>query len=698
MRKKNLFRFVFGALLAAFAACDMVYIGGENGGGSGGGSGNPGGNSAPALVLSGLPYHAAIGHITNVSVYSSSAQVASCGDYDSAAVYRENGYVTARLPLSSSSGNGSFTGTGRFAVTFTVDVDLDTRISFARGDNLYLNFVSGSALFDLNSAFGNSGARLANYADSARPAVKAGSSFDIKGYRHTVREDFVINDYTPHESCVLYVYAFRADISEEVYFEYSKTAPEYNSEMKGYYSGNKRALWKMIYLHETGEFVFKTPVENDFPRFGEHLITGASFDSLASGKQAYYSLPGSGNPDASTVTLQPGVYAVRLNGAGGGSGSAPGGEGGSIVELLTLNSTVSFTAYTGSGGAPAPAPVTSGSFSIYGTKNEILGSCSIANMSENPDSPTYVHTHFVSPLIRTDTVIGPIVSHPAVSGRGGGGGGSGTFLYYSGPSDKFFLCAGGGGGGSGASRLTPGGAGGAGGVIGAGGNGGASGSFFQYFKNSLSMSAGSSAGGAGGGSGGGNNGSNGAVLPFNEILPGGTGTASYSPSVFTTDDSFIRRLQEPLFTQWHYDLSCSVDLYEGNPTPYPAITIDLMSYSISESSGSGGSAAMVSYPAGPQSWQNTINVHGQGGPAPALGSNAASGYFQHGETYSGGHVQQGSWNGNWWSSTLSFPFPLSPGRNGSDGGNNRNAERGGGGIGGNEDPGGDGSITIYKIY
>ena len=688
MRKKNLFRFVFGALIAVFAlTCDMTYIDGVNGGKSG----NPDENSVPSLILRGLPFYTTIDHITDVAVYNIAGQVASCKDYKNVAVSRENGYVTARLPLSSASGKGSFTDTGRFAVAFTVVVDIDTQISFARDDNLYLNFIDGSALFDFSS-FAHFGARLANYASTARPVIKAGSSFDIKGYRHTVYEDLAISDYTPHESCVLYVYAFRADINEEVYFEYSKTAPEYNPEMKGYYSGSKRALWKMIYLYDVDEFVFKTDIENDFPRFGEHIISNASYSSLVSGKQAYYSLSGSGNPDASAVTLQPGVYAVKLHGAGGGSGSAPGGGGGSIVELLTLNSTVRFTAYTGSGGAPAPAPaVTSGSFSIYGTKNEITGYCSLSNQSTNPDSPSYLHTHFVSSPIFTDIVIGPIVNQPAVSGRGGGGGGSGTFLYYAGSSDKFFLCAGGGGGGSGASQLTPGGAGGAGGVIGAGGNGGASGSFYQYFKNSLQMSAGSSAGGAGGGSGGGNNGSNGAVLPFNEILPGGTETASYPSSVFITD-SFISKLTGPLFVESAWGLSSNCNLYEGGSPSCPAITINVMSYSISESSGSGGSVAMVSYPAGPQSWQNTVNAHGQGGPAPALGSNAASGYFQH-------HLaalNYGVWSS--WSSTLSFPFPLSPGINGSDGGNNRNSARGGGGIGGNEDPGGDGSITIYKIY
>jgi len=655
-------------------------------------------NIVPYLTIHGLPYYTTAKQITNVSVYNLAGSVASCRNYNDITVFRENNYVTARIPLSSSDG-GNFLNTGRFAVSFTVNVDVETQISFSRDDNLILNFSDGSAVFDYVSTFGHFDARLTS---AAKPAIMGGSSFDINGYRHTVSSDLPINAYVPLESCVLYLYAFR--VESDVYYEFSKTVPEYNTNRRGFYNGLKRALWKMIYLYDVDQYLFKTYVADDFPQLDTAVISNASFNSFSSGRPAHYSLFGSDNPTAATVTLQPGVYIVKLSGAGGGggygavsdstvTGSSSGGSGGIVYEIITINTAASFTAYTGSGGAAASAPAPSGIFSISATKNIF---------TSPPSSQT----------VYTDTVLNSLVqtNFSAISGGGGGGGGSGTFLYS---ADGYFLVAGGGGGGSGASWLTPGGGGGAGGAIGPGGGGGAAGYFQQSFKTTVAMTAEGGHGGNGGGLNGGSGGQSSSstsnraggsavtasALYSNTNIPGGNNTPSYDSSVFNIPSSSISNLH------YHQQMSATTwALYYGSESSVPSITFH-MSYAISGDSGSGGAAAAVSHPSGPMEWLNTISVQGIGGSAGTLNPSSITGSFNYKPNQS-----STDWNDNLtpaqYQSRSTFSFTLGSlitGVNGTDGGNNRNSSRGGGAPGGsvvNSMPsdGGDGSLVIYKIY
>jgi hypothetical protein len=651
-------------------------------------------NVVPYLTIQGLPLYTTARHISNVSVYNLAGTVASCGSYGDITIFKENGFVTARVPLSSSAG-GYFTDTGRFAVTFTVNVDVQTQISFTRSDNLILAFFDGSSSYDHNTFFGYFDAQLTA---AEKPVIKAGSSFDVNGYRHTVSNDLPVNAYVPSESCILYLYVFRIDT--DVYYEFSKTAPQYSVNRRGYYSNSKRALWKMVYLHDVNLFLFKTYVENDFPQLGFETLTNTGFNSLVSGKTAHYFLSGSENPAVETVTLQPGVYVVSLAGAGGGggygavynvsnsavTGSSSGGTGGSVSEVLTLDTATSFSVYTASGGSAAAAPSLSGNFIISGYKN-IIGGTGTAPSQQTNEYGT-VRT--------TDTII-DIVSAASASGGPGGGGGSGTFIFCSG----YFLCAGGGGGGSGASLLTPGGGGGNGGAIGPGGEGGATGSFLLRRFQDAVMNLRSSPGGIGGGNG------IDALLPFNKSLNGGSGAASYSSAFFdlTSMISFLHYAHVEMRSNGGGSGGTHPEItsYGGTLSPFRALSLSATTYSISAASGSGGSVAMVSYPSGhPQAYQNTGDSPGTGGAAPALGAVNISGTFQY---ISGNYYSTALWDTNafTYNSNISVSFSARAGQNGFDGGNNRNSSKGGGSPGGgviNSRPsdGQAGSVTIYKIY
>ena len=652
----------------------------------------------PYLTISGLPVNTANSHISNVSVYNTSASVAGCDNADNIVISKNGNYTTAQIPLSSN--GGYFRDSGIFIITFTVNVDAVTRISCVRGDDLMLQFVNGSASFDLNSSFGHFDASLVNPSDTAAPRIRSNSAFDINGIIHRVTSDTSLNSILPAYSCVLYLYAYRLD--NNVFYEYSSQSPSYNNVKKGYYVGSKRALWKMVYVHDTGQFVFKTYVDNSFPHLGSFTISNAAYDSFVGSRSPLHSLSGAGNPASTAYTLQSGLYVVRLSGAGGGggygavrdssvSGSSLGGSGGIVAEIVSIQTPVTFTAFTGSGGTAASAPALSGTFSILTTPNYIGFENGTLNQI----------------IIYSDIVLNLFTSFSATSGGSGGGGGSGTFLYS---ADGYFLVAGGGGGGSGASWLTPGGGGGTGGAIGPGSGGGASGYFQQSFQTNVNMTAAGSAGGTGGGLYGGSGGQSTnlssnreggsvvSVLYSNTTVSGGGGAPSYPSSDFTASSGIP-------YLRWHirtgpYDF----DYFQGDETAVPALSFDSMSYTISANSGSGGAVAAVSHLSGPMEWLNTISVHGTGASAGTLSPNSLTGsisLFRSVYYWDPDAIYRDSFY-----NLSSFSFSLGDlrnGVNGTSGGNNRNSSRGGGGAGGgvsNSRPtnGAAGSLNIYKIF
>jgi len=620
--------------------------------------------SIPHLTLAGLPINVSKHQFSNIAVYNKTGQIASCDNLSSITIFTGTGdtgsFSTAKLPLTLSTSGEYFQYTGSFVITFTINVDFLTQIVYSRGEELMLDFTNGSAFFDINESLGLFNMQLVNPSDTTAPRIKGGSKFEVRGIIQNVSNDLTINALLPPENCVLYLYAYR--VENETYYEYSSQTPTYSDQKKGFYNGTKRALWKMVYLPgDSSKFLFKTPMADNWPHLATHT-TNAYSSIEGSFPTITYSIDGENNPAPSTVTLQPGIYLIKLEGAGGGgghsalgperhfplvfyeetfavgdqvmsvifgdtivpptlSGWSVGGQGGVVVEILTLNSQVTFTAFTGSGGnlPPRPSPkINSSSDPIY--------AFSFVSYSGFNDLARFGYRYGLS------------------SGGGGGGGGSGTFFYS---EEGYFLLAGGGGGGSGGSFLTPGGAGGAGGTIGGGAGGGGAGYLLQ-----IGDAAGEATGGHGG-KGGGFNGSDGGTTTSSSSSKDGLNANSVLPTTFFS--------------------------YSGTSASSYYVSLlgqNIREYETSTSSGSGGSAAYI-----PNSINNllgTNDANGKGANAPELPSILSA------TVYSTVYLDLGS---------------VVRGIDGNPGGNNRNSERGNGAPGGYESQqAGAGSIKIHKIH
>jgi len=641
----------------------------------------------PYLTIKGLPLNASKDHISDVNVYNLAGSVADCSNYKDVIVVKDGGFLTFMVPLFSSNG-GYFTDSGRFAVSFTFNIDVETKISYSKSDDLILDFVNGSAEFDVNSFFGFFEASLTNPDDFSSPVIKSGSSFEVNGRRCSVKGNYAVPATTPNSSCVLYLYVFYSD--GDFFYEFSNTVPTYYPNRKGFYNGNKRALWKMIYLHSTSQFVFKTYVADDFPQLKTAAISASDFSQFAASKPVAKSIDGSSNPPADNFTLNPGVYVIELKGAGGGSGrsyngTSSGGSGGLIREIISLNTAASFTAFTGSAGGSAPVAATSGTFDIVTTRNYY--SYQTEMYSEGRLSFYRIKNLTLNTTNSVISVLNLINVNNSMSGGGGGGGGSGSFLYS---SSGYLLAAGGGGGGSGGSYLTPGGGGGAGGSLGPGAGGGGSG-FMSLSSDTGSgnYSAPGGAGGSGGGSGGGaggsvanNGGSANSLFSANYSVPGGAGTASCSVS-----NSDISSPIPPLYyPESPYQTTASPNWVQSNTKIASVRT----SFAFSGNSGSGGSTATLSYPSGSQSWLNTADIGGAGASATPLDNVSIQSY-----------IDLSKFDKNWGSTSTLNPQLLidltigaaKAANNGSNGGNNRNSTKGDGAA--SDSPG---SVKIYKIY
>jgi hypothetical protein len=664
-------------------------------------------NPVPYLTLTGLPLNATKQQLSSVSVYNLAGSVAGSSGNDDVVIVKDGLSSTFLIPLSSSSG-GYFNDSGRFAVSFTLNIDIDTQISYTRSDNLILVFTNGSASFDVNSFFGFFDAYLTNAADSLRPVIGAGSSFDVNGHRHTVNSNYTVNSLIPNFSCLLYLYVYYLD--SVFFFEFSTAAPTYNSNRKGWYNGSRRALWKMIYINSSEQFLFKTYVDNNFSQLNSYVLSNdADYSQIIASLPVSNSIDGSNNPPAGSFTLEPGVYVIELKGAGGGSGrsynsTSSGGSGGIIREIITLNAKTSFTCFTGSGGASAPAASASGTFAVVTTKNYFTYPNQTTDngyTSAGSYFPNYTNT-----VLNTVTING---TDNAMSGGGGGGGGSGTFIYSSESTGNYLLIAGGGGGGSGGSYLTPGGAGGAGGAIGPGAGGGAAGFLSQSSDTGTSdWTSTNGHGGNGGGSSSGiagqtsgtssnrNGGNAPSVINSNSSAPGGTGVPSYSAPNFSVASGIPYLWYTTGFIINNTKDQSSIDIVSVCTT-----------YSISANSGSGGGTPALSNPAGPLSWLNTNNSGGAGASPLALNPISVTGSItpNGGSDTVGTGTGPGTFNSVWnssgtnagntrFASNLALTIGAArAGQSGSPGGNNRNSSKGGGAA-----SGGAGSITVYKLH
>ena len=640
----------------------------------------------PYLALKSFPVNSRAQQFSEVTVFTYGNSSVASGDLNNIIVKDENNLKTFLVPLMS--GGSFFQYTGNFGVSFTINVDFENRISYKSSD-LTIYFVNGSAVFDLKSFFGYFNASLENAADNGPPIVKSGSSFDVGGKRKTLSRNIEVSASLSEKSCVLYLYAISAE--SDVLFELSPVKPVYNDNKMGWYDGVKRALFKMLYIEGWNVYLFKTPFANPdkpdseqpFPQFGQFVYNGYGFTSST----VVYSLSGSGNPSDETFTLEPGIYLIEVEGAGGGAGWAynrtyPGGQGGFVGEIISLKNKTSFTAFTGSGGESAfSSALTSGTFNIVTTKNYYNYTTTTGGIQ-------------TSSLQNSNTVINAITisgGSSSMTGGGGGGGGSGSFVYSS--SGNYLLLAGGGSGGAGGSYLTPGGGGGAGGTIGPGGGGGGSGSFYQTSSvGTGNFSAPGGRGGKGGGKGGGAGGliagsggdASAVVLTSNTTVSGGDGAYSYSSSDFSSPSA------PSLYVS-------SGAISGGSAASNTATSTRLFtvrtSFTFSGRSGSGGSSAANNS----SNWRNTVPASASGASSRGLNTVYFTGSFSANGTNAS---TPGSYNSSWNNSNATFTSTLTltigdanKGRAGLNGGNNRDVL-----IGCGAESGGAGSVTVYKIY
>jgi len=440
----------------------------------------------PVLTIEGLPSNTTTGNFSNVFVYNMAGRVARAVYSDitiepnvSAGIHT----ATARIPLVNINGSEQFRNSGLFIVTFSVNVDAQTQIIRDTEFGLSVQFDGGFALVALASSFGYFSGGLANPHDVSPPVIRAGTRLEINRSIATVWVDTPVRrDGAITRSSMAFVYAIPNSWGVE--FVYSAAVPVFDPVRNGYYSGNRRALFKFIFLRDAStQYVAKTLITEPWPSFHYHTVMANTPQSLTSsgaveGLHEHLHMSGLGNPALAERTLPPGAYIFVLRGAGGGqsghrssSPALPGGVGGFVSELVILGSDTSFNIFTGQGG----------------------------NSAEDGQGG---------------------------SGNSGGGGGSGSSMFIL-PSealpDGYLLTAGGGGGAAGArvhagSTAGGGGGGGRGGASGPGGHGG---------QGGLGDQVGARVGRRGEGGGRRGIGTNGEALPVltlrHSIAAGGSG-------------------------------------------------------------------------------------------------------------------------------------------------------------------------------
>jgi hypothetical protein len=528
------------------------------------------------LKLYHLPSGASGDRVSAVRIANAGAPIAGIDPAVSPMpVYHESAqFTTVYVPLIGPN-DAAFVQTGSFLIdSLQVNFDFDLSINIRPEHQVWVNFVHGRAVLDLTELMwqkpeivegvlkGYFTGGLVNPADTAAPIVKNGTIFEMNGEYHHITANTPVTHADPlqtgQKTELLYIYARRH--SAGTVFEYLALDPVYVAEKRGWYSGSRRALYRLVYIRDNPDkYVAKTFITDDFTHFDHVPVTSVSRSNIPA---FHYFLSGSGNPPQQRITLPAGIYLLELAGSGGGglgqsvsSAQRNGGSGGYVAEVVFLTSDVAFSLYSGQGGGPA---------------EDVTG---------------FNYNFSVLP--------GP---------SGGGGGGAGSFVYS---ENGYLLCAGGGGGSGGIRGSAPytqlmssvttfysgGAGGGAGGSLGPGGGGGA-GSPLRYHyisgyeESNPQYDSGTltgSRGGTGGGYGGGGPGINSLAAES-----GYTGSA-YGPA----NQSGFGGTRGPGGTVGN----------PGNETVYPV-------------GGAGGAAAYCQYDElleAAHRWKNTNNANGRGG-------------------------------------------------------------------------------------
>jgi uncharacterized protein YhfF len=386
------------------------------------------------LTIANLPYNTANNCFSKIAVHNSNGKVATCTNYENIVITGTGAASTASIPLVYIDDlTEPFRNTGSFIVEFTCYIDVYTQIIFTPEMALVADFVDGAGSVDLSGFYGYFNGALVNADTSLAPLVQAGTEFEMNGSFYTIENTAAVATAPLTQTGLAYLYAVPKPGSVE--FECLAAPPVYNAFKNGYYLGNKRALYKLVFIRDAGTNLYaaKTRIDDSFTQFAYTAVSSYALPFVAD--REVYTL--SGNHDPQTLPLSPGGYIVVLRGAGGGGGGGVdgresrggsggyGGAGGFLTELVTLSDEATFTLYTGAGGGGS-------GYITYGW----------------------------------------------YQGAGAGGGGAGSFLYS---PDGYFAVAGGGGGGSGAAAQDGGsGGGGGGGSVGNGGAGGAGGNDLEY--------------------------------------------------------------------------------------------------------------------------------------------------------------------------------------------------------------------------
>ena len=429
---------------------------------------------------------------------------------------------------------------------------------------------------------------LLNPNDTAAPIIRSGTALEINGRYFRVPINTPVTAMAPgadQRTQIVFLYAEAQATS--VTFLLSHIPPFHDPLRRGWYAGQRRALFKMVFIRDSpNQFVAKTSLYDGFVHFDSYVVNNPALSAFP---LSHWSLSGAGNPPPQTITLQAGIYIFELAGAGGGHGGSSnyvnrnatripggrGGRGGFIAELVILTEDTTFTAFTGQGG-------------LTGQSGNLAFPRPPLGYSESTSQ------HFRN-------------REPRKSGAGGGGG-SGTFIFS---ANGYLLTAGGGGGGGGAVVYQLGtqaagfnavgstaAGGGAGGSLGGGGAGGNTAAFSgsvtdmiwtgepgRYTNWTFNISP--AFGGTGGGFGGGT------PLPI-------ASASGQRGSLLGPANSFGFAGNSPL----------------GSPA-----------------AGAGGQAAFSNFTAAAQRWQNTNNANGQGG---RYGENGQDGGNNRNSTRGGG--------------------------------------------------------------
>jgi hypothetical protein len=341
----------------------------------------------------------------------------------------------AVVPVTLNNGK-EFNKTGMFFVSLRVIIDSLNDIDITKDDFVMVKFENGNGTLDLHNLYGYLGkgyleGDITNRTNFYEAQVKKETRFEMNGYFYRVITQAPMDNlyqYAGFADTTLYIYAVEADSNVVDYkyvstmrnaddfirFRLSAVKPVYNAGKCGYYNGNDRAFWKFIKIN--GEWRWKTDIDKAFEV--ENEVLSAPIGNILYKWENV-------NISPTRIWLEPGVYCFEAAGAKGGDSRyirttmysgldmdeavnevTVGGEGGRIIELVSINTGKYVTVYTGRAGASSSTAVSVGSYDA---------------------------------TIR----LGNAVS--------GGGGGAGSFISYDlGQPGDYILCAGGGAGASGA--------------------------------------------------------------------------------------------------------------------------------------------------------------------------------------------------------------------------------------------------------